>query len=614
MKESQSPIVVTPVRKSDNNVVISLADTEITIRGVQAKLVQHIIDLCNGRNTLKSIVNEIGSSGVNHGLISAVIEDLESLGVVVATENQWRHYHDISSFPDQYATGNPDYRYDANYVSIYNGKKLYATSDRGRLFARKSIRSFTDDAISIEKILEILSNTYSVDGNQHTVASAGGIYPLRIFVISIDKEMPIAKFYEYNQLENSLTECKASVDYDAVLHGLNSDNRPFNAGAIIIVTAQISLETSKYGNRGYRFALMECGAFAQNLELYCAKSNDIGMCQLGGFLDNRLQTAMNLPEDIHPLLGIAIGHPSDSSFETEASFLYKVKKLYVGADKPITSVELAPVESITGFFGARATLSNGVNAFGTSRSSYMAEAKAIIEGYERSRMYVNKEKYGITNSSGISAYTDYETASQKALMELIERDAIVRNWREKSSPNIVDDSILPIHALSRKKYWHDHGRTLYVIQMPSRYAYVIQTIVIGDEFPCFTSGSAAGYNLDDVISKSMQEAEFSLASALMLRHKPAPIKPSEVVNPSDHELLYAYPNYAHKISWLWSGAVSSYLAPPIIDNFYDLKISLDYKIQDLSEEGSYIKVVRAVSPQLESIHFGYHGELPHYFA
>ena len=49
----------------------------------------------------------------------------------------------------------------------------------------------------------------------------------------------------------------------------------------------------KYGERGYRFALLECGHIAQNL-LLAAEAEGLAAVPIGGFVDDMINDLMGL--------------------------------------------------------------------------------------------------------------------------------------------------------------------------------------------------------------------------------------------------------------------------------------------------------------------------------
>lgn len=238
------------------------------------------------------------------------------------------------------------------------------------------------------------------------------------------------------------------------------------------------------------------------------------------------------------------------------------------------------------------------------------------------------------HSSGIAAYSNIKEAEKRALIELIERDALMQNWYKRKSPNIVGDILLPIHVKKRAKHWAKQNRKLIILQMPSDYGWVFEAIIVSDEYPCFVSGAAATIEYDSIhqtIVKALQEVEFNLLSVLRNLDR-SEISPKEVLTPSDHGRVYYSESNKKKIEWLWSGKIEDHFEVPIrCTNLVGLQKILDVFFVDLSEVSSDLKVVRAFSPKLVPINFGFNSahythptlggkvnpqslEMPHYFA
>ncbi len=220
----------------------------------------------------------------------------------------------------------------------------------------------------------------------------------------------------------------------------------------------------------------------------------------------------------------------------------------------------------------------------------------------------NRIYYG--NSSGVAAHFDFDEAKRRAVVELIERDALMRSWFSQESPHRVDEKILPIHARKRITHWMKQNRKLIVLQIPSDFGMVFETVITSDEYPCFISGAAATIDIDSVdsmILKSIQEAEYNLL--LALRHpNMTPVDPLSVSIPEDHGRVYYFKENADKLHWLWKNVTSEgYIQKSKIVKslnwFYDECLQL--VTVDLSDKKSDIKIVRAFSPWLVPINFGF---------
>jgi sagB-type dehydrogenase domain protein len=219
----------------------------------------------------------------------------------------------------------------------------------------------------------------------------------------------------------------------------------------------------------------------------------------------------------------------------------------------------------------------------------------------------NRIYYG--NSSGIAAHFKFDEAKRRAAVELIERDAIMRNWFSRESPLRLDKKILSPHVRKRIDYWLKQNRQLIILQIPSDFGMVFEAVIVGDEYPCFISGAAATIDknsVDDAILKSVQEAEYNIL--LTLRYPDMmSIDLANVFTPADHGKFYCFKENADKLHWLWKnvtseGYIQESMAVENLDWFYNEHLQLI--TVDLSDKKSDLKTVRAFSPRLMPINFG----------
>lgn len=246
--------------------------------------------------------------------------------------------------------------------------------------------------------------------------------------------------------------------------------------------------------------------------------------------------------------------------------------------------------------------------------------------------YGFKEKNVISygDSSGVAAYTNYDEAEKRAILELVERDAIMRNWYSQKPLKLIDYKILPTHLKRRVDYWAKNHYKMYFFDLNSPYAPSFLVIIVGETYPCFSCGSAATIdNCIDALNKATKEAEFSLL--IYARKSPKELTKEEVFTPEDHGLFYTSPKNIKKLKWMWNNNKISNSYPPIV-KYEDLINLLDPIVFDLSKNFKNLRVIRAISPKCIPIGFGLannyylHSEVkkielnlnslknPHYFA
>lgn len=251
--------------------------------------------------------------------------------------------------------------------------------------------------------------------------------------------------------------------------------------------------------------------------------------------------------------------------------------------------------------------------------------------YPLSSSLFNRRLCYEANSSGVAAFTEERQAIHRALLELVERDCVIRNWFKREAPPRVRPESLTYHLRRRIAYWQSMGRDVFVLDMSDYGVATVNVVFVSkDQFPCFINGSAAsGHSFDEAATKAFQEAELALIHAL--RNKPhRAVKPDKVFSPTDHAKFYALPEHLSNLEWLWSGEESNAGYAPHLTN-EELLTKFDCVSVRLSPENSPLHVVRVISENLVPINFGYGADhylhhkiydqvkpesllLPHYFA
>jgi SagB-type dehydrogenase family enzyme len=181
------------------------------------------------------------------------------------------------------------------------------------LSSRKTLRRFEDEAIQLEELSQLL---WAVGGSRfdgvttatRTYPSAGGIYPLGIYVVAGRVAEVDSGIYKYLWRDHTLKRIK-SGDFRSYL-ALAALRQGFIAQApvIIIITADYRRTEEKYGHRGReRYVPLDAGHASQNLHLQAAALN-LATATVGAFSDERVKKILDLHGE-DPLLIIPVGRP-----------------------------------------------------------------------------------------------------------------------------------------------------------------------------------------------------------------------------------------------------------------------------------------------------------------
>ena len=171
------------------------------------------------------------------------------------------------------------------------------------IYERESVRKYQDRAIEIEKVSQILWAAQGKKGQKRTVPSAGATYPLEIYVTLKDKG------YFHYDFKNHVLKLN-NEDYICKKLSEESWNQNFIEEAYlnILICADYSRTTQRYGERGIRYVYMEVGHCAQNIHLEAIALGLVSV-PIGAFQDQNIKEVMRLPLNIDPLYIIPIGYP-----------------------------------------------------------------------------------------------------------------------------------------------------------------------------------------------------------------------------------------------------------------------------------------------------------------
>ncbi|MGY4771206.1 SagB/ThcOx family dehydrogenase [Kribbella sp. CWNU-51] len=184
---------------------------------------------------------------------------------------------------------------------------------------RISCRAFRDQPISLAELATLLRTGYGITGVTESgsqqivdrpVPSPGGLYPLEVSVLvrSVDGLSP--GIYHYVPFADGLEQIRGDAVPPPLVSGLFL-GQPWAAEAAVVLVLSAVCERSltRYGDRGYRYLLLEAGHLTQNLVL-AATGLRLGAVNLGSFLDDELSGLLRLDTASEIVVyGTAVGRP-----------------------------------------------------------------------------------------------------------------------------------------------------------------------------------------------------------------------------------------------------------------------------------------------------------------
>ncbi|MFT7642608.1 MAG: SagB-type dehydrogenase family enzyme [Pirellulaceae bacterium] len=139
-----------------------------------------------------------------------------------------------------------------------------------------------------------------------TWPAAGALYSVEVFPVVMRASELAAAIYHYDAEDHRLEVVERLSESQSIRDLIVCDFDLSQLESFVFLSVNIKRVAEKYGERGYRFALLEGGHVAQNILLMCEDLN-LAAVPLGGFLDNAVATRLGLPTGHSPIYAIGVG-------------------------------------------------------------------------------------------------------------------------------------------------------------------------------------------------------------------------------------------------------------------------------------------------------------------
>ncbi len=185
------------------------------------------------------------------------------------------------------------------------------TSIESALLLRRSIRSYKNAPLTLQEISQLLWSAQGISDSSsgfryRTAPSAGGLYPLEIYVVVGNVTDLMNGIYKYRPITHDLKKI-AEGDKRTELCNVALGQTPIQTAPVVIVFSAVFERTSiKYGSRAERYIYMEVGHAAENLYLQCV-SLGLGTVAIGAFTDSGVKATMNMPDNESPVYIMPVG-------------------------------------------------------------------------------------------------------------------------------------------------------------------------------------------------------------------------------------------------------------------------------------------------------------------
>ncbi|HET9986632.1 MAG TPA: SagB/ThcOx family dehydrogenase [Longimicrobiales bacterium] len=176
------------------------------------------------------------------------------------------------------------------------------------LARRRSVREFRAEPLALDDVAQILwagQGVTHADGHR-TAPSAGGLYPLELYVLAGGVAGLDTGVYQYDPEAHALAAVAIGDAREAVARAALDQRWVAEAPAVLVFAAVLGRTTGKYGERGVRYVHVEVGHAAQNVYLQ-AEALGLGTTIVGAFRDAELTRLLGLGAGVAPLAIMPIG-------------------------------------------------------------------------------------------------------------------------------------------------------------------------------------------------------------------------------------------------------------------------------------------------------------------
>jgi len=215
--------------------------------------------------------------------------------------------------------GNPTYEIPEVWDKIFYKRyprfeqtKLTSSYINGEIeklvLARESKIEFSQEPISfndLSYLLQYSAGQKPSNPDRRVHPSGGARYPIEIYIFGYNLEKLSPGTYHYNVKHHTLEKLRHGKPPYEELFGNNG-----SPSIVLLMTGVLARAEVKYLNMAYKFALIECGHIAQNINLLSQKRN-LNSCCIGGFDNKKIIDYLDLiQEEEIPLYTINLGLPS----------------------------------------------------------------------------------------------------------------------------------------------------------------------------------------------------------------------------------------------------------------------------------------------------------------
>lgn len=194
-----------------------------------------------------------------------------------------------------------------------------AMSLRQTITSRRSQRSFAAEGLTLSELSAILRLSYGITGELPTpgggrqplraAPSAGALYAAEMYVSVRDVRGLDAGIYHFEVPDDQLALLRSGDVSERLAEVCCGQDYALKAAATVLISGVVERTTRKYGDRGYRYVLLDVGHLGQNLYL-SGTALGLSITTTCGFYDDAAADLLGIEGSDEPVFYVGfIGRP-----------------------------------------------------------------------------------------------------------------------------------------------------------------------------------------------------------------------------------------------------------------------------------------------------------------
>jgi SagB-type dehydrogenase family enzyme len=174
------------------------------------------------------------------------------------------------------------------------------------LMSRSSLKPEKGEVLTMDEVSSFLKYSAGIQKKMRSVLlpdlkmyrrpfpSSGGLYPVEIYPILLKTEYGTSVVTHYDFIEHELGILPRPLQPEEARIALGMSPEVWEkTGMVIVLTATFQRTTTKYGNRGYRMALLDVGHVSQSM-LLVAEALGIRSNCWAGYFDDKVNDILDV--------------------------------------------------------------------------------------------------------------------------------------------------------------------------------------------------------------------------------------------------------------------------------------------------------------------------------